>query len=194
MTISFNLFDNSYSAGFLRSWVSLTNYLNKTGVNYFLSQHSSCNAFYAKQMCLGGNVLSGPNQTPYQKTIKYDLLVFLSNKITFSPTMFVKMFNKVIDNDYSFYSGKFDGRYKKKTETKDHILAEYLEFDFVFIKKGVFEQLTYPWFKPHVSKTALEQQFIDIDICNRISELGIDLIVDKQIELHEGDFNFVKVK
>ena len=84
MTVVFNLFDSSYSGGFLKSWVNLTAYLNKTGVNYFVSQHSSCNAFYAKQMCLGGNVLAGPKQVPFQKKIKYDVLVFLSNKITFT--------------------------------------------------------------------------------------------------------------
>ena len=97
MTIVFNLFDTNYSGQFLKSWVNLTTYLNKTGIRYYVSWHSSCNAFYAKQMCLGGNVLSGPNQVPYQKTIKYDILVFLSNKITFSSTQFVNLYNKFKD-------------------------------------------------------------------------------------------------
>ena len=193
MTVVFNLFDSTYSGAFLKSWVNLTSYLNKTGVNYFVSQHSSCNAFYAKQMCLGGNVLAGPKQVPFQNKIKYDTLVFLSNKISFTPTSFIKTFNKFNENDYKFLSGKFDGRYKKQSEDVDHIVAEYLDFDFVFIKKGVFEQLKYPWFRPHVSKTEVEQQFVDIDICNRIKELDIDLLIDKDIDLHEGDFNFVKV-
>ena len=192
MTIVFILFDSSYSGGFLRSWVNLTSYLNKTGVNYFVSQHSSCNAFYAKQMCLGGNVLSGPKQVPFQNKIKYDVLVFLSNKITFTPTSFIKTLNKFNENNFKFLSGKFDGRYKKHSEDVNHIVADYLDFDFVFIKKGVFEQLKYPWFRPHVSKKEVEQQFVDIDICNRIKELDIDLLIDKDIDLHEGDFNFVK--
>jgi len=193
MTVVFNLFDSSYSGSFLNSWVNLTCYLNQTGVNYFVSQHSSCNAFYAKQMCLGGNVLAGPKQVPFQKKINYDVLVFLSNKITFTPTNFVKAYNKFVDNNLNFLSGKFDGRYKKKKINSDYIIADYLDFDFVFIKKGVFEKLEYPWFRPHVSKNETEQQFIDIGICNRIKELGIDLLIDKDIDLHEGDFNFVKV-
>ena len=94
MTIVFNLFDSSYSGSFLKSWVGLITYLNSTGIYYHVSQHNSCNAFYAKQMCLGGNVLSGPNQTPFQGTIKYDLLVFLSNQITLTPTQFIKLYNK----------------------------------------------------------------------------------------------------
>jgi len=193
MTVVFNLFDSSYSCGFLNSWVNLTSYLNKTGVNYYISQHSSCNAFYAKQMCLGGNVISGPKQRPFQKKINYDVLVFLSNKITFTPTSFVKLYNKFTKKDLNFLSGKFDGRYKKKSENIDYIIADYLDFDFVFIKKGVFEQLEYPWFTPHVSKHSTEQQFIDIGICNKIKKLDIDLLIDKDIDLHEGDFNFVKV-
>ncbi len=193
MTVVFNLFDSVYSGGFLKSWVNLTSYLNNTGIKYFVSQHSSCNAFYAKQMCLGGNVLAGQNQTPYQNKIKYDVLVFLSNKITFTPTSFVKLYNKFLDNKFEFLSGRFDGRYKKESDDVDYIIADYLDFDFVFIKKGVIEQLKYPWFAPHVSKNEKEQQFIDIDICNKIKGLGIDLRIDKDIDLHEGDFNFVKV-
>ena len=74
MTIVFNLFDSEYSGRFLKSWINLTTYLNQSGINYYISQHSSCNAFYAKQMCLGGNVLAGPKQVPFQGKIKYDYL------------------------------------------------------------------------------------------------------------------------
>ena len=66
MTVVFNLFDSTYSGAFLKSWVNLTSYLTKTGVNYFVSQHSSCNAFYAKQMCLGGNFLQDLNKYPFK--------------------------------------------------------------------------------------------------------------------------------
>jgi len=192
MTIVFNLFDSNYNGKFLKSWVSLTTYLNKTGIKYYLSQHTSCNAFYAKQMCLGGNVLAGPKQNPYQDNINYDILVFISNKVTFTPTQFVKMYNKFKGHD--FLSGKFDGRYKALEETEDTIIADYLDFDFVFIRKGVFEQLDYPWFRPHVSKNQFEQEFVDIDICNRIKSIDVKLTIDKEIELQEGNFNFVKVK
>tara|TARA_Y100000310_G_scaffold251271_1_gene257727 strand:+ start:1223 stop:1804 length:582 start_codon:yes stop_codon:yes gene_type:complete len=190
MTIVFNLFDDFYSGRFLRAWVNLSTYLNSTGIQYFVSQHTSCNAFYAKQMCLGGNVLAGPKQTPYQKSIKYDILVFLSNKITFSPTQFVKLYNKF--KDYKFLSGKVDGRYKILTEDDNYIKADYLDFDFVFIRKGVFEELEYPWFRPYISTTEEEQQCIDIDICRRIREQNIDLIIDKEVDLYEGNFSFVK--
>jgi len=191
MTIVFNLFDTNYSGQFLKSWVNLTTYLNNTGIRYYVSWHSSCNAFYAKQMCLGGNVLSGPKQIPYQKTIKYDILVFLSNKITFSSTQFVKLYNKF--KDYKFLSGRVDGRYKALTENNQYIKADYLDFDFVFIRKGVFEELEYPWFRPHVSATESEQHFVDIDICRRIRKQNIDLVIDKTIDLHGGNFNFIKI-
>jgi len=192
MTIVVNLFDFEYSGEFLKSWVNLTTYLNQTGIVYNVSQHSSCNAFYAKQMCLGGNVLRGPKQIPYQNAIKYDALVFISNKITFNPTHFVKLYNEFEGKD--FLSGRFDGRYKKISETKDNIIADYLDFDFVFIRKGVFEKLEYPWFRPHVNTTKQQQQYVDIDICNRIKDLGIELTITKNVDLHEGNFNFVKVK
>lgn len=191
MTIVFNLFDDYYSGDFLKSWVNLTTHLNNTGVRYHVSQHTSCNAFYAKQMCLGGNVLAGPKQIPYQKSIKYDILVFLSNKITFSATQFVKLYNKF--KDYKFLSGRVEGRYKSLVEDDNYIKADYLDFDFVFIRQGVFEELEYPWFRPHVSTTETEQQFVDIDICRRIRKQNIDLVIDKEIDLYNGNFNFIKV-
>ena len=193
MTVVFNLFDFNYSGEFLKSWVNLTTYLNKTGIFYHVSQHASCIAFYAKQMWLGGNVLRGPKQVPYQNTINYDVLVFLSNKITFTPTHFVKLCNE-FEKGYDFLSGRCDGRYKKQSETDSTIIAEYLDFDFVFIRKGVFEKLKYPWFRPHKCTTKFEQQFVDIDICKRIKDLDIELIISKDVDLHEGNYNFVKVK
>ena len=191
MTIVFNLFDDFYSGEFLKSWINLSTYLNNTGIHYHLSHHSSCNAFYAKQMCLGGNVLAGSKQAPYQKKIKYDMLIFLSNKITFTPTQFVKLYEKF--KDYKFLSARVDGRYKAITEDDNYIKADYLDFDFVFISKGVFEELEYPWFRPHVCTTESEQRFIDIDICRRIRQQNIDLVIDKEVDLHEGNFNFVKI-
>ena len=191
MTIVFNLFDSHYSGEFLKSWINLSTYLKNTGIVYHVSHHSSCNAFYAKQMCIGGNVLAGKKQTPYQKQIKYDILVFLSNKIIFSPTQFVKLYNKF--KGYKFLSGRLDGRYKALTEDDDFIKADYLDFDFVFIQQGVFEKLEYPWFRPHVSTTECEQQFVDIDICRRIKKQKIDLLIDKTIDLRGGNFNFIKI-
>ncbi len=191
MTIVFNLFDNIYSAEFLKSWITLTTYLNQTGIRYHISHNVSCNAFYAKQMCLGGNVLSGPKQIPYQQTIKYDTLVFLSNKIVFTPSQFIKLYKK--SSSYKFICGKVDGRYKALTEDDDFIKADYLDFDFVFIQQGVFEKLEYPWFRPHVSTTESEQQFVDIDICRRIKEQNIELLIDKTIDLRGGNFNFIKI-
>lgn len=190
MTIVFNLFDSIYSAEFLKSWITLTTYLNQTGIRYHISHHSSCNAFYAKQMCLGGNVLSGPKQIPYQQTIKYDILVFLSNKIAFTPSQFIKLYKK--SSSYKFICGRVDGRYKALTEDDNFIKADYLDFDFVFIQQGVFEKLEYPWFRPHVSTTESEQQFVDIDICRRIKKQNIDLVIDKTVELRRGNFNFIK--
>ena len=181
----------NYSGQFLKSWVNLSTYLNTTGIHYHLSLHTSCNAFYAKQMCLGGNVLAGADQTLYQNRIKYDILVFLSNKISFSPTQFVKLYNKF--ENYKFLSGRVHGRYKALTEDNNYIKADYLDFDFVLIRKGVFEELEYPWFRPHISKTKTEQQFTDIDICRRIREQNIDLIIDKEVDLQQGNFSFIEV-
>jgi len=142
-------------------------------------------------MLLMRSKCAGPKQLPYQKVIKYDILVFLSNNIIFTPSQFIKLYNKSFN--YKFISGKVDGRYKALTEDDNFIKADYLDFDFVFIQHGVFEELEYPWFRPHVSTSGSEQQFVDIDICHRIKEQNIDLLIDKTIDLRGGNFNFIKI-
>ena len=88
----------------------------------------------------------------------------------------------------NFYLVDLDGRYKTLSQDTDYIIADYLDFDLVFIRKGVFEELEYPWFRPHICTSEQEQQFVDIDICNRIKEQDIKLTIDKSIDLHEGEF------
>lgn len=175
----FCFYDLNYTPEFVKSWVSLCNVLNNQNIKYIITQGQSCNAFYAKQMCLGGSVLSGPKQKPFQSRLNYEYLVFISGNIIFTVNDFIKLYNKITKLNLSFLSAKVKNRYKTDGKFVNNIaLAKHTEFDLTIVRKGVFEKLSYPWFKPHVSKSKKETEFVDIDICRRIREEAmIDLYV-----------------
>lgn len=181
----FCFYDLNYTPEFLKSWVSLCNVLNNNNINYILTQGSSCNAFYAKQMCLGGNVLKGSKQKPFQGRLNYEYLVFLSGNIMFHVNDFISLYNKANKLGLSFLSAKVKNRYKTQGKFVNNIaLADYTEFDMTIIKRGIIEKLTYPWFKPHKSITDKETNFVDIDICKRIKEEAmVDLYVYDNINV-----------
>jgi len=181
----FCLYDLSYTPEFVKSWVNLCNLLNNKKIIYNISSGDSCNAFYAKQMSLKGNVLNGSDQKPFQGQYNYEYIVFLSGNILFNNNDFIKLYNKISTNELNFLSVKVKDRYKLTEKTQGEFkLAEYLDFDMVMIKSGVIEKLTYPWFKPHESKNKEEQKFTDIDICKRIrKEAGVNLLIDPSIQI-----------
>lgn len=184
----FCFYDLNYTPEFVKSWVALCSFLLTNKVKFLTTQGDSCNAFYAKQMCLGGSVLAGPKQAPFQGRVKYEYLVFLSGKTAFSVKDFLSLYTKCTKLGLPFMSANIKGRNKLSGEFINNIaLADHAEFDMVIIRNGVFEKLTYPWFKPHVSKNAKQMDFVDVDICRRLREEAmIDLYISNQVNLKRG--------
>lgn len=188
----FCFYDLGYSAQFLKSWVNLCNFLNKKNIKYVITQGNSCNAFYAKQMCLGGSVLAGPDQKPFQGRTKYATLVFLSNNIVFSIQDFVKLVNKYNKLNLPNLSANVEGRNKLTGEYDNDLpLAERVEFDMTLIRSGILESLDYPWFKPHVPTDNIDREFIDVDVCRRIrEEANVNLYISDEVNLKRKKFGY----
>ena len=181
----FCFYDLGYSPQFLKSWVNLCNFLNKKKVKYLITQGDSCNAFYAKQMCLGGSVLAGSKQKPFQGRTKYSTLVFLSNNIIFTVEDFVKLVNRFNKLNLPTLSANVEGRNKLIGEYHNNIaLAERVEFDMTLIRSGIIEKLSYPWFKPHIPEDNIDREFVDVEICRRIREEAMtDLYISNEVNL-----------
>lgn len=186
----FCFYDLNYTPEFVKSWVALCNFLLTNNVKFLITQGDSCNAFYAKQMCLGGSVLAGPKQKPFQGRVNYEYLVFLSGKTIFSIQDFVNLYTKCNTLGLSFMSAYVKGRNKLTGKFINNIaIADHAEFDMVIVKKGVFEKLSYPWFKPHVSKNPQQMEFVDVDICKRFREESmVDLYVNNAVNIKRGTF------
>jgi len=94
---------NRFSDKFLQSWTNTLQALQPK-YNIYLSNKYSSQVNFARALCLGANVLSGPNQLPFQGQIKYDVIVWLDSDMVFTPPMI----DKLIENcfyQHKIYSG-----------------------------------------------------------------------------------------
>jgi hypothetical protein len=70
---------------------------------------------------------------------------------------------------------------EKATCVKGLMEASYAGFGFMLVKKGVFESIEYPWFKPltYVLDNGIEEfASEDVSWCRRIVERGYSIFVD----------------
>lgn len=208
--VIFCLTGNSFSGRFLDCFVELISYCSQTNISYAVVRQESPVVYYVRNMCLGGDVLRGENQKPFNGKIDYTHLMWIDNDIVFS----VQQFKKLLDYDKDIVSGvysmknqvnlatvqywdeekfKTNGYFdfiksedvKNKTELME---VAYTGMGFMLIKKGVFETLTYPWFRPIFFDIGEVKDFCseDVAFCRLVNEKGIKVLIDPQIRVgHE---------
>jgi hypothetical protein len=77
----------------------------------------------------------------------------------------------------------------KDVEGKSGLMeAAYTGFGFMLIKKGVFESMEYPWFRPVMKQIGNAMDFCmeDVGFCLTARERGYKIFVDPQVRVgHE---------
>lgn len=104
---------------------------------------------------------------------------------------FGQQFATVKDWDEEYF--KKNGSFKFLTaedikEQKDLIEVSYTGFGFMLIKKGVFESMTYPWFKPIEKRIGdmVDYTMEDVAFCLRAKENGFQIFIDPTVRVgHE---------
>jgi len=78
---------------------------------------------------------------------------------------------------------------------KELIEVDYTGFGWLLVKKGVFESLDYPWFKPLWHEMNKEELKIkdfsseDVSFCKQVREKGYKIYIDPEIRVgHEKKF------
>jgi len=199
-----------FSGNFLQCWTELTTYCTLRGHKWALSQRYSPNIYYVRNMCLGGNVLQGKEQKPFGGKVDYDYMVWIDSDVLFNSRQFERMLSHdlpIISGLYMMQDNKHfaavekwdDGDFSKEgafkfltpEDTKDRkepFKVSYTGFGFTIIKKGVFEQLEYPWFRPHWKTIGQAHDFTseDVGFCLSAQEKNIDVMIDPLVILgHE---------
>ncbi len=173
MKIVFCLPGRQYSNNFLISWTMLLVNCIKNGHEVIISQNYSSVVHFARALCLGGDVLAGVNQKPFQGKLEYDLILWIDSDMVFSDVEF----NKLLESPHAVTCGlyrmqnmtqfavvkEWNTEYFKENGTFQFLSVEdmkkykedkeprYMEVDYagmgwMAIKKGVIESLKYPWF------------------------------------------------
>ena len=209
MNIVFCLPGREFSGNFLKSWTQLLSVCLNKGINPILSQHYNPLLYYVRNICLGGESLNGTHQKPFQGEFDYDYIMWIDSDISFTPDHFFKLLlaNKDIvsglykmqNNRVYVAAEKWDDEYLKKHGTyefmtpeivsrkKELFKAAFVGFGWILFKKGVFESLEYPWFKPvwkewNYNGTVIKDIMMeDISLCYELNQKGYDIWVDPEV-------------
>ncbi len=208
--IIFCLPASSFTGKFFDGFVDLLRYCFEAGIEVGISRHFSPVIYYARNLCLGGDVLRGEDQKPFNGQINYTHMMWIDSDIVFTPQHFQTLLNhdkdimsgiymmsdskhfatvKAWDEGYFAKNGTF--KFMDTDELNDHkglIEVDYTGFGFMLVKRGVFESLKYPWFRPIFYKMGNCQDFCseDVGFCRLIAEKGYKIYIDPQVRVgHE---------
>lgn len=208
--IVFCLTGNSFSGNFLDCFAELLIYCGRHNIKFYISRGTSSVVYYARSMCLGGDVLRGETQKLFNGTIDYTHLFWIDNDIIFSPAQF----QKLLDHDKEIVSGiymmsdnkhyatvknwdevkfKHQGHFDFLTpsdlnDKKELLDVAYTGMGFMMIKKGIFEALSYPWFRPLFFDFDGIKDFCseDVSFCRLVTQKGYQIFIDPQLRVgHE---------
>ena len=196
---------NNFSGQWLDSFIPFYNWCIQNKITPILSRRESCNIYYVRNMCLGGDSNAGENQKPWQGKVDYDYMLWIDSDNIFSIDNFVKLYNmqkEIASGLYLMQDGKHYATVKdwnedhfkkhgsfefltpsKLKEYKQPFVVDYTGFGFILIKKGVFEKLKYPWFRPMWKQFGNVTEFTmeDVSFCHLIKEQGINVWVHPEV-------------
>lgn len=156
-------------------------------------------------MCLGGNVLNGANQKPYNGQLDYDYMMWIDSDVIFSVDQFLKLLQHqkdivsglyLMEDNYQYATVEnWDEEFFAKNgyftflnrdtlkNKKDLFQVSYTGFGFMLVKRGIFEQMEYPWFQPEYINIGNARDFTmeDVSFCRKANRLGHQIFVDPTI-------------
>lgn len=205
--IVFCLSGKSFPAEFFDSFLNLIDYCYSRGIRFTVIRRYSAVVYFVRNMCLGGEVRRGENQKPFNGTLNYTHIMWIDNDIFFKPEQFQSLLDRnldIVSGVYKMIGGEFyatvrkwDEEYFKKYGTFKFLTEEdfkdykglmevvYTGLGFMLVKRGVFESLTYPWFKPIFYKIDNCVDFCseDVGFCRSIKEKGYKIYVDPKVRV-----------
>jgi hypothetical protein len=187
MKIVFCLPGNMFSGRFLDSWSELLAYCMSQGIEILISRKDSCNIYYVRNICLGADTTRGKTQKPFNGKIDYDYLMWIDSDMVFAPAQFQRLLNHqkdiiagiycmadgkelatVVDWDEEYFKTNGCFKFLNKVELKgktELLNVSYTGMGFMLVKKGVFEAMEYPWFKPLEKQIGDIKDFTMEDVC-----------------------------
>lgn len=206
MNIVFCIPGRSFSNNFLQCWTELLQYLPKYGINPILSSQYDSVVYYVRNKCLNGAATRGINQKPFNGKVNYDYIMWIDSDSVFTVDDFINLLNMKVDiasglykshdnvhyatvKDWDMDHYRKNGSFEFLTEKNIKGLeksfeVDYTGFGWILIKKGVFESLQYPWFRPEwvdFKNGIKEFTSEDVGFCKNIKEKGYKIYVNPKV-------------
>jgi GT2 family glycosyltransferase len=210
IVVVFCLPGGNFSGKFLECWTELVLFCLMNNIRPILSRSQSNNIYFVRNMCLGADVSRGKHQKPFDGKIDYDYLMWIDSDCLFSSQQFARLLSHdkdIVSGIYLMEGGdafatvkNWDEEFFKthgyfqfmtiadmqgKTELID---VSYTGMGFMLVKKGVFESMEYPWFRPLEKRIGDMVDFTmeDVAFCLTAREKGFRVLIDPQVRVgHE---------
>jgi len=217
LTIAFCIPGRSFSKEFLTAWSEVLLQCFRNNITPLLSPAYDPVVHYARNKCLGGSVLRGRYQKPFNGEVHYDYMLWIDSDVVFSYDQIIKLLNwnkQIVSGIYMMadrvnfatvrewdieYFGKH-GSFKFLTEEdiKDAsglMEVAYTGFGFMLMKRGVMESMEYPWFRSIMHTLSVDDKDVvdfsseDSSMCYMLREKGYKILIDPSVRVgHEKSF------
>lgn len=207
MKIIFCMPGRSYSREFLLCWTDLLMQLAGKGHNIMISQQYSSVVHFARAKCLGGDVLKGPDQKPFQGQVDYDVMVWIDSDIVFKPedlfnllesphdvtagvymTEDLQNFATVKEWNTDFFKKNGNFKFLRPEDivgAPQYMPVAYTGMGWMAIRKGVVEDLKYPWFHADLENIdgIVDMKAEDVAFCKALWDAGHPVHIDTKIRV-----------
>jgi len=208
MKVVFAMPGNNYSREFLLCWSDLLMQAAQKGHQVMISQQYSSVVHFARAKCLGGDVLKGKDQKPFQGQMEYDALMWIDSDVVFKPEDFFALLESPHDVTAGVYMmedlqnfatvKEWNKEYFEKKGTfkflrpddiigaPQYMQVAYTGMGWMAIRKGVVEDLKYPWFHSDLEKVTddiIDMNSEDVTFCKALWEAGHPIHIDTKIRV-----------
>ena len=203
----------TYSREFLLGWTDLIMQASARGHQCMVSQQYTSCVHFARAKCLGGDVLKGPNQKPFQGQVDYDVMMWIDSDMVFRPDDFFALLESphdvtaglyMMENMQEFAAVKdWDkehfakhGSFKflrpddiagaQDSDESRYQKVAYSGMGWMMIRKGVVEDLKYPWFYGPlevINESVVEMNSEDVSFCKALEAAGHPIYVDTKVRV-----------
>ena len=192
----------TYSREFLLAWSDLLMQASNRGHQIMISQQYSSVVHFARAKCLGGDVLKGPDQKPFQGQVDYDVMMWIDSDIVFKPEDFFNLLESPHDVTAGLYMMEDLQHFAAVAEWNEDFFTKFGTFKFLrpddiqgapqympvayagmgwmMIRKGVVESLKYPWFWSDLQTVGdlKDMNSEDVAFCRALQTAGHTVYVD----------------
>jgi hypothetical protein len=216
-TVAIALPGREFSGNFLKNWSQTLLTLTQKGYKIIMMNEYSSFVSFSRMKTLGLDVLRGATQVPFNGEVDYDVWLTIDSDIFFIPEQVIELIEdtdkypvvsglyrmadlqhyaavKEWDDEYFKKHGTFEFLKVKDLDTPEkYMKVAYNGMGFFACRKGVIENLKYPYFSYPLIEIETEDGKVlrdmcseDVAFCKNLKDAGYPVIVNTSLRVgHE---------